>query len=63
MQPLMHKKLDEFIDQGIIVPAEQPTDWVSSLAYSCKANGKLWVCLDPKDLNTAIRHDHYKTPA
>ena len=58
----MHEKLERFIDQGIIVPVEEPTDRVSSLAYSWKENGKLLVCLDPKDLNTAIRHDCYKTP-
>ena len=34
--------------------SQQPTDWVSSLAYSLKANGKLQVCLDLKDLNAAI---------
>ena len=62
MQPLVHEKLSEFIDQGIIIPVEELTDWVSSLAYSWKVNGKLWVCLDPKDLNTTIRCDHYKTP-
>ena len=33
------------------------------LPYSWKVNGKPQVCLDPKDLNAAIRHDHYKTPA
>ena len=37
-------------------------DWVSSLAYSWKANGKLRVCLDPRDINKAIKRDHYKTP-
>ena len=37
-------------------------DWVSSLAYSWKANGKLRVCLDPQDVNKAIKRDHYKTP-
>ena len=62
MCPLVHEKLDEFLEQEIIVPVTQPTDWVSSLAYSWKANGKLWVCLDPKDLNAAICHDHYCTP-
>ena len=36
MWPLVHEKLDEFIDQGIVVPVEGPTDWVSSLAYSRK---------------------------
>ena len=39
----------------------EPTDWVSSLAYSWKANRKLWVCLDSKDLNMAIWQDHYRT--
>ena len=62
MQTLVCEKLEEFIDQGIIVPVEEPTDQVSSLAYSWKANGKLGVCLDPKDLNTAFTYDHYKTP-
>ena len=61
--PLVHEKVGDFIDQSIIILVEEPTNWVSSLAYSGKANGKLWVCLDPKDLNIAIRCDHYKTPS
>ena len=62
MWPLVHKKLDEFMEQGIIIPVEEPMDWVSLLAYSWKANGKLRVCLDPQDVNKAIKRDHYKTP-
>ena len=30
--------------------------------YVCKSNGKLCLCLDPKDLNKAIMCCHYKTP-
>ena len=33
MQPLVCEKLNEFINQGIIVPVEEPTYWVSSHAY------------------------------
>ena len=62
MHPLVHEKLDEFLEQEIIVPVTEPTDWVSSLTYSLKANGKLQVCLDPKDLNATFHHDHYHTP-
>ena len=62
MQPLVQEKLDDFMEQEIIIPVEEPTDWVSSLAYSWKANGKLRVCLDPQDVNKAIKRDHYKTP-
>ena len=39
MWPLVYDKLDEFIDQGIIIPVEEATDWVSSLAYSWKVMG------------------------
>ena len=41
MQPLVHKKLDEWEKSDIITPVEEPTDWVSSLAYSMKPNGRL----------------------
>ena len=34
MQPLVHEKLDEFLEQEIIVPVEEPTDWMTSLAYA-----------------------------
>ena len=61
MWPLVQEKVDEFMEQGIIIPVEEPMDWVSSLAYSWKANGKLRVCLDPRDVNKAIKRDHYKT--
>ena len=37
-------------------------DWVSSLAYSRKADGDLRTCLNPTHLNKAIRWDHYGTP-
>ena len=62
MLPLVHEKLDEFLEQGIIVQVEEPMDWVSSLTYSWKANGKLRVCLDPRDVNKAIKRDYYKIP-
>ena len=60
MWPLLHEKLDEFLEQGIIVPVEELADWVSSLAYSWKVNGKLRGCLDPRDVNKAIKRDHCK---
>ena len=47
---------------GVIEKVNQPTDWVNSLAFSRKSNGKLRVCLDPKDLNRAIKREHHKTP-
>ena len=55
-------KLDCLECLGIIWKVDEPTNWVSSLAYAWKANGKLCVCLDPRDLNRAIKCDHNRTP-
>ena len=41
---------------GLITCVDQPTDWVSSITYIQKANGRLHLCLDPCDLNKATRH-------
>ena len=49
-------------DLGVITKVDGPTDWVNSLAFSRKANGGLRVCLDPKDLNRAIKRTYHKTP-
>ena len=48
--------------QGIITKQTEPTPWVSSLKYPKKANSKLRICLDPKDLNKAIIHENHKAP-
>ena len=37
-------------------------DWVNSLTIVEKPNGKLRLCLDPKDLNKAIKRHHYEMP-
>ena len=56
------KLLDEMEALKVIRRVSEPTDWVSSLAYSRKSNGDLRICLDPKDLNRAILRCHHKAP-
>ena len=56
------KELNEMVRQGIIAKQKEPTPWVSSLTYPKKPNGKLRICLDPKDLNKAIIQEHHKAP-
>ncbi|CAB4040490.1 Hypothetical predicted protein, partial [Paramuricea clavata] len=58
----LKKKLDSLVEQGIIAKVEQPTDWVNSLVCVTKSNGSLRLCLDPKDLNRAIKRPHHFTP-
>ena len=56
------KELDEMVALGVIKPVTEPTDWVSSVAYSQKSNGRWRVCLNPKDLNKAVKRSHHHTP-
>ena len=60
--PKLDKELDSMLADGIIVPVEESTDWVNSLVVREKPNGSLRVCVDPRDLNKAIRREHYPVP-
>lgn len=56
-------ELDRMENMGVISKVNEPTEWVSSLVIVDKKNGKLRVCLDPKDLNKAIKREHFKLPS
>ena len=58
----IEKELNDMVCQGIIVKQTELTLWVSSLMYPKKPNGKLRICLDPKDLNKVIIQEHHKAP-
>ncbi|KAK7093235.1 hypothetical protein V1264_007025 [Littorina saxatilis] len=49
-------------ESGVIEKVTEPTDWVNSLVVVEKPNGKLRVCIDPKELNKAIKRPHYLMP-
>ena len=58
----IEKELNEMVHQGIIAKQMEQTPWVSLLTYPKKPNGKLRICLDPKDLNKAIIRENHKAP-
>ena len=58
----IEKELVEMVWHRIITKQTEPKPWVSSLTYPKKANGKLRICLDPKDLNKAIIPENHKAP-
>ena len=55
-------ELQRMEQHDIIRKVEQPTDWVNSMVVVAKANDKVRICLDPKNLNENIRREHYKIP-
>ncbi|KAL9964981.1 hypothetical protein ACROYT_G028701 [Oculina patagonica] len=48
--------------QGVIAQVTTPTKWISSMVAVPKKNGKLRICLDPRDLNHAIQRENYQIP-
>ena len=58
----VRKELQRMVELGVIVPVKEPTEWVNSMVVEHKPNGKLRICLDPTNLNKAIRREHYPSP-
>lgn len=52
----------ELENNGIIKKVDEPTDWVNSIVIVRKKNGSLRICLDPRDLNLAIKREHFQLP-
>nr|XP_029698987.1 uncharacterized protein LOC115251324 [Takifugu rubripes] len=62
---LREKLKDELVRMeklGVIKKIDEPTEWVSSLVVLQKETGALRTCLDPRDLNKAIKREHFKLP-
>ena len=62
MKADLKNKLAELVEKKVITPVDQPTDWISSMVV-VRRNNKLRICLDPKDLNAAIRRPKYPIPS
>ncbi|CAC5423835.1 unnamed protein product [Mytilus coruscus] len=55
--------LKEMEDKEVIRKVDEPTDWVNSLVVVEKPKtGKLRICLDSRNLNKAIKREHFALP-
>ena len=48
--------------KGHLTKVHEPTDWLSSAVYVKKGNGKLRVCLDPRELNKNVKFPKLRLP-
>ena len=53
----LKQKLQRMTNLDIIVPVNEPTDWVSSLVAVGNPNGNLHVCLDPRNISKANKRE------
>ena len=57
----LKEELQSKENQQIIVKVTEPAEWVNSLVAAEKPR-KFRICLDPRDLNKAIKRPHYPLP-
>lgn len=55
-------ELERMVQLEVIRPVDEPTDWVSSTTYAKKKDGSIQICLDPKDVNMALKRGQHHTP-
>lgn len=62
LQDKLKEELDRMESLEVVKKIDEPTEWVNSLVIVEKKNGKLRICLDPRNLNKAIKREHFKLP-
>ena len=59
MKEKVKSELLRMESEGVITKQTEPTDWVNSMVVVPKPNGKVRICIDPRDLNKAVLREHY----
>ena len=58
----LNATLENMEKRGVISSVDKPTPWVSNIVIAEKKNGAFHLCLDPKNLNKAIKREHTHIP-
>lgn len=60
MKGKVEAMLKNMVDMGVPATVNEPTEWVSTMVATMKrGKNEILVCINPKDLNLAIRRHHY----
>ena len=59
MEESVKRELDRMIKIGAITPVSEPTEWVSQMVAAKKKDGIISICIDPRDLNKALKRPHH----
>ena len=58
----LERTLNDVVKQRALRRVDGPTDWVNSMVVAKKKDGNLRTCIDLKDLNKALKREHYQLP-
>ena len=56
------KTLEDMLQVGVLERVDGLSDWVNLMVIVQKNDGSLRICIDPKDLNHALKKEHYQLP-
>ena len=59
MRDKVKNELSRMVKEGIIKRVKKPTSWVNSMVVVTKPNGSIRLCIDPRDLNKAVKRQHF----
>ena len=59
LRPKIQQELDRMESLDVIEKVSTPTPWANSMVTIVKPNGTLCICINPRDLNKAIKREHY----
>ena len=62
VRPLLKNKLERLVNKGVITPVEEPTEWISQTVITPKKDRQVILCIDPKELNKALKREHFTFP-
>lgn len=62
LRPQLKEELDSLVKKGVLLPVNEPTPWVSQMAVVKKKDGRLRICIDPRELNKALIRERYTMP-
>ena len=59
IEDTVKKELGRLVENDVLVPVTEPTEWVSQMAVVHKPNGKLRICIDPQPLSAPLKREYY----
>ena len=59
LRPKIQEQLARMESLDVIEKVAEPTDWVNSMATIIKPNGKIRICIDPRNVNKAVKREYY----
>ena len=62
LMPRVKLELDKWVADGLLRPVDKPTRAASPLVVAPKANGGIRVCIDLREVNKGLEHDHFTLP-